>query len=292
MPMDSVQILKDKYGDLTRKQKAIADYLLANPEAVCYITLKELSQRTSATEVTILRMCKKLGFDSYIEMKKSFRDHTQRLIKGLSEPNYFIPSESLTAPEEKIRLMRQICLNEYNRSTEFYQSVDLDGVFRAARLILAAKYVMIVGQGISKIVADFFYSRISPLGINSALIDPMDMDDVQASLAKLKQGDLVIAISFPRYCTPVHNIAQYAESRGAAVIAITDSLEGSPAVTKNSLNFLCETSTKIFYNSLSLPLALVNLIASGIVLEMGTEYSRLVAKSKEIISFVNEKADS
>lgn len=292
MPMDSIQILKDNYQNLTRKQKAIADYLLANPEAVCYITLKELSQRTSATEVTILRMCKKLGFESYIEMKKSFRDHTQRLIKGLSEPNYILPDESLTAPEEKIRLMRQICLNEYNRSTEFYQSVDLDSVFRAARLILKAKYVMIVGQGISKIVADFFYSRISPLGINSALIDPMDMDNVQASLAKLKEDDLVIAISFPRYCTPVHNIVQYAEYRGAAVISITDSLEDSPAVTKNSLNFLCETSTKVFYNSLSLPFALVNLIASGIVLEMGSEYSRLVAESKKIISFVNEEGDS
>ncbi|MCI1966413.1 MAG: MurR/RpiR family transcriptional regulator [Oscillospiraceae bacterium] len=290
--MNSIETLKNNYHTLTRKQKAIADYLLANPETVCYITLRELSQRTSATEVTILRMCKRLGFKNYIDLKKAFRAHTLHLIHDLDAPNYLVPKESFSEPDEKARIIQQICKSEFNASKEFYQFVDPSLILQAAKLLLKAKQILIVGQGISRIVSQFLYNRIVPLGVNASLLDPMDMSNVQARLSKLFDGDVVVTISFPQYCTPVRNIAQYAEIRGASVIAITDNPQKSPAVTQKSLNFLCNTSTKVFYNSLSLPFALVNLIASGIVLEMGTEYRRKVEESNEIIHFVSGDTQS
>jgi DNA-binding MurR/RpiR family transcriptional regulator len=84
----------------------------------------------------------------------------------------------------------------------------------------------------------------------------------------------------------VHNIAEYAEYKGATVSTITNSLD-SPAVTNNSLNFICNTSTKLFYNSLALPIALVNLIASCIVIEMGSQYDKLISDTNEVFHFIN-----
>jgi DNA-binding MurR/RpiR family transcriptional regulator len=84
----------------------------------------------------------------------------------------------------------------------------------------------------------------------------------------------------------VHNIAEYAECKGATVSAITDSLD-SPAITDSSLNFICNTTTKLFYNSLALPIALVNLLASCIVMEMGPQYDKLISDTYEVIHFIN-----
>ena len=70
--MDIIERIRAAYPDLTKKQKSIADYLIANPEDICYITLAQLSQNTSACEVTLLRFCQKMGCASFLELKIEF----------------------------------------------------------------------------------------------------------------------------------------------------------------------------------------------------------------------------
>lgn len=281
------QNINKNYLNLTKKQKELLDMLLSNPEGVCYISLSELSKRSHVSEVTILRMCKRLGFDNFIELKKAFRAHTERLVKNFMETSYFsldIPSSNRGNKEE---VMRQILESARTQSAEFYSGLQIGKILKTAKLILQAKTVLICGQGVSSVVSDYFYRRISPLLSNTVPVRPEDMDNVQASLVKLRPGDHVIAISFPRYYAAMRNIVQYAEYKGANVTAITDNPE-SPVVTPNSVNYLCDTATKVFYNSYSLPIELVNLIASGIVLEMGEGYDKLVSDAHEVIHFINE----
>ncbi|MGX8700352.1 MurR/RpiR family transcriptional regulator [Caproiciproducens sp.] len=289
MPDDSFQKINKNYHNLTRKQREILDILLSNPEDVCYISLKDLSQRSSVSEVTILRMCKRLGFENFIELKKAFRSHTERLVKNFMETSYFsldLPVVERGNPE---MVIRQIINNARTQSAEFYDTVPTEHILKTARLILQAKTVLICGQGVSSVVSEYFYRRISPLIANAILVHPEDLDNVQANLVKLHPGDHVIAISFPRYYDTMRNIVQYAEYRGASVTSITDNPE-SPVVTRNSMNYLCDTATRVFYNSYSLPIELVNLIASGIVLEMGEAYDKLVSDAHEVIHFINESS--
>ncbi len=285
--MASIQNIKEQYQTLTRKQRVIADFLLANPEDICYISLKDLSSRTTASEITILRMCKKLGFEGYMDIKNAFRQHTQQLVKKLCEPDYFVPDMPSAEQSDKIDLLRQICQSDYTNFSDFYNIINIDDIFKTARQILKAKTVLICGHGISKIITDFFHHRLNALGINAIPLSPEDMSNVQAHLTRLQPGDHLIAISFPRYYSPIHNIAKYAEYKGATVTAITDSLM-SPVVTQNSNNIFCKTSSKVFHNSLTLPIALVNLIASCVVIEMGPQYDKLIADTHEVADFIKQ----
>lgn len=284
--MDSFNKIDKNYQKLTNKQKEVADYLLAHPEDVCYISLKDLSKRTSASELTILRTCKRLGFDSYIDMKNAFRSHTQKLMKNLPETNYFVQDMPLSKQVDKVDLLKQICKTESEKSAEFYNKLNYEDIFKAAQQIVNANTVLICCHALSRVIADYLYSHLSHLGISCVFIYPENIDNVQTRLANIQSGDHLIVISFPKYYTLVHSISEYAECKGATVSAITDSLD-SPAITNNSLNFICNTSTKLFYNSLALPMALVNLIASCIVMEMGPQYDKLVSSTNEVIHFIN-----
>ena len=51
--MDILTVLREKYPEMTKKQKQIADFMMAYPEQMTFITLKELSSLVNATEVTI-----------------------------------------------------------------------------------------------------------------------------------------------------------------------------------------------------------------------------------------------
>lgn len=286
--MDLINIIEENYGDLTKRQREIADYMLTNPESICYISLKELSRRTTSSEVTILRMCKQLGFKNFLDLKKAFREHTKRVIKNLKGTDLVVPDISLANPGNKIHLLREISDSESERSKAFYKGLDHKLILKASESILSASEVLIVGNELSALLGQFLYRRLVLLGINVKLIHPEDMDHVRASLSRLKPRDQLIAITFPRYYRPIRNIVRYAEEQGALVMAITDSLE-SPAVTDNSLNFICPSSTKLFYNSPTLPIAIINLIASGVVIQMGPRYESMLEDTKNIVRYIDEQ---
>ena len=60
-------------------------------------------------------------------------------------------------------------------------------------------------------------------------------------------------------------------SRGAQILTITDSVS-SPTVQYSKYLLLCHTSTRVFYNSLTLPMALANLLLSYLVIDLGPDY--------------------
>ena len=285
--MDLYQNIEKFYSALTSRQKEVADYLISHPEDICYISLKSLSERLSVSELTILRMCKKLGFENYIELKNAFRIHTQNLVKNSSNSNFFILDMPVSKPGDKEELLHQICVYEQAKSTNFYSSLDCKAILQAAGKIISAKDIFICFHGISKLLADGLAMHLSRLGIGCSYIHPEDTDSVQANLVRMKPGDLLVSISFPKYFPVIRSVAEYAEGHGVEVIAITDS-PNSPAVSKNSLNFICNTSTKLFYNSLSLPVALINLLASGVVIEMGAKYDDLVKNAYDVVNFIND----
>lgn len=89
--MDILEHLQELYPTLTKKQKTIADYLIANLEEISYITLAQLSHQTGTSELTLLRFCQKLGCSSFLDLKEQFRDYTQKMIKQASSSSFFLP---------------------------------------------------------------------------------------------------------------------------------------------------------------------------------------------------------
>jgi len=293
MENDSFQMIHKNYCNLTKNQKKLVDLFLANPESICYTSLKELSKRTNFSQVTILRVCKRLGFENFTGLKKAFRVHMENLMDSVLKSSNFPMILPASERVNKSEMMIHICQDSYSRSKEFYSSISPENILLAARHILDAKTVLICGQGTSGILAEFLFRRLTPM-IEKVLLVPMeDLNIVQSDLMKLNKGDNVIIIDFPRYCATVRSIVNYAEHVGAKITAITDS-NSSPAATKDSLNFFCNTKTKVFYNSFSLPMEILNLIASGVVLEMGSAYDELVFRSQEVINYVtmNRKVES
>lgn len=277
--MEIIPVIRQYYPKLTRKQKAIADYLLVNPESICYISLRDLASCTGVSEITILRMCKELGFRNYIDLKQAFRAHTRQLVKSLSEPHLVEPGRALDGQQDKLALIRQVADIEKQKCLAFFATLDATAVLRSAQAIYRAQTVLICGQGISRTIGEFFCHRLRLLNMPAQFISPDDMDRLQSGIARLHPGDHLVAITFPRYYAPIRNIALFAQERGATVTAISDNAV-SPVFVPGSIQFICPSTTKMFHNSLAVPIALVNLIASGVVAEMGPQYEQLVIQRR------------
>ena len=95
--MDILEHLQKLYPALTKKQKTIADYLIANPEEISYITLAQLSHQTGTSELTLLRFVK-TGVLQLSGLKGAVRDYTQKMIKQASSSSFFCRSASQAKP--------------------------------------------------------------------------------------------------------------------------------------------------------------------------------------------------
>ena len=91
--MSILDAIRAKLDTLTAKQRSIAQYLLEAPDEASYLSLKELSVRTQASEVSVLRLCKALGFESFVALKEALRTHTQETFRAISPSGFLMCAE-------------------------------------------------------------------------------------------------------------------------------------------------------------------------------------------------------
>lgn len=271
--MDMINKIKEGYASLTRKQKMIADYMLNNIEKMSFSTLKELSEELDVTEVTILHACSALGFESFNEVKYESRKYISLMEKvnlhremGYSVAD--IPESDLKNHKE---LLRNIVDEEALLIKEFAEGVNVEKLFEAAELFLSKRKIVLCGRGISKILAETIAIHLAGVSIASTIMDTELNDSIHMSLPMFDHDTLVVGISFPDYYFMTDKIVEYARKEGSTVLVITDSLKASIAKFAHQV-LTVESSTRLFLNTLSAPMALANALASA--LDIITSYKK------------------
>lgn len=223
--------IQEKYGTLTKKQKTIADYMLRNAEEMCFITLKQLSADVGCSEMTILNLCTALGYGNFNEVKYEFRKQAascRREAVSRDDASYDLP---------------YIPRGELD---------DSSGLF---------------SRGVSCQLAKYMLTRLTMNGVACMAVDTESGDEVQSALHFIDQDALVIAISFPDYYFMTTRLAQFAKSRGAALLGITDSSRSELAGLCD-MCLCCPTGTRLFLNSLTTPMLAANFLTMAVSVEM------------------------
>lgn len=285
--MTTVKDIAALHEQLTPKQRAIVDFMLANPDDICYITLNQLAKRAHTTEVSVIRLYRRLGFSSFLELKQAFRNHTQRLMRGNDPPAVAHPAAlNPSLPAAQQQLVEEMIRYERENIAALHENISAEQLFACARLLLAADQVMLLGHSSSKVLADYFTLRLNYLRVFATSIKLDDSFMVQSTLARLKRGDAVVLFSFRPYYLPIYNVSRFAEYHGISVITITDSLQ-SPAYTEAGHNFLCQTATRFFFNSQTATVSLVNLLASCMAVELGETLDKIQMEETAVSHFLN-----
>lgn len=263
--MDMITNIREKYPGLTRKQKLIADYMLENIEKMSFLTLKELSEELDITEVTILNACSALGFSSFNEVKYESRKYISlmekvNLHRDMQYISTYIPEYELVNQKE---LLKNIIQEERGQMESFADSLDVDLMFSAAELFISVPKVVLCGRGISKLLADFLAIRLAGVDIASTVMDTELNDSIHAALPMFDELTLVVAVSFPDYYFMTDKIAEHAAKEGCKVLAITDS-SNAPIVKFASQALFVPSSTRLFLNTVSIPMALINVLTSAL----------------------------
>ena len=64
-----VDNIRQMYEELFSAEKKVAKYILENRQEVVMLSVSELAHKSGASEATVVRMCKHLGYEGYYQMK-------------------------------------------------------------------------------------------------------------------------------------------------------------------------------------------------------------------------------
>ena len=270
--------------DLTNKQRTIADYILSVPDEVAYLTLKELSQKVKASEVSILRLCHAVGLESFVELKKILREYNSQQLRRAAPP-VFLSREEDRSISDQDAMLSAVCQDELYNLQEMINGLDGDKLFACVQDLLEANKVVVLAHDASYLFAEYLAYRLNFLQIKSSSIKIGDSDSVQTALARLDKRDYVILLSFPPYHQPTVNLVNFCRYRGVQMLTITDSMD-SPAAAEESSVFLCRTSARYYYNSQAATASFINILSSCIAQKLGPRFDELLEKEREVSDFI------
>lgn len=100
-------------------------------------------------------------------------------------------------------------------------------------------------------------------------------------MLNVSDEDLVIGIGFPRYATRTIEALNFAQSRNAKVVAITDSLL-SPLASKADLTLIAQSNMASFVDSLVAPLSIINALIIAVGLREKEKISKTFTDLEDI----------
>lgn len=274
-----VDIIHRMYSGLSPTQKRIADMMLEEAETICFLRLDEVSKKAEVTTVTVIRFVKKLGYESYGAFKKDLQNYVQTMIV----PKRVIKSEIQNFKDEPAaEIIQQAITNEFNLMTATYKSMPVDTLIEVAELLKNSRKIFIAGTGLNQAVAEMLLVRLNFLCLDAQILPHDNLTVLPYQLTATGPDDVFVIFSFPNYKRFAIDVAKCAQSLGCHTVCITDK-PSSPVAAYAEKLLLCQTSSLVYYNSMTMPVSLVTILASILAVQISTD-----PKTKEKLDQIGE----
>lgn len=289
--MNVIERIQEKYGEMTKKQRVLADYMLENPDSMSFMTMKNLSSRTQVSEMTILNYCTALGYGNYNELKYEFRKYIneRNKIEVQRQNEYLNASVPEYELDDKQNLLYQVCQEEFDLLKLLFAHIDIPSLFQGAEMMLDADCTVFCARGVSLQIADFLSMRLATMGLPSIVMNTELNDSVQSVLPLLRGGTLLVPISLPDYYVMTTKVCEFAQQRRCRILALTDSNEQSPVAPFGDLVLTAPASSRLFLNSPGALLVLAHLLSAALDIEKSARHTSKFCSPEEFSQAFTKK---
>lgn len=250
---DFAQILSERYNDLTKSEKQIANYLRKNQEESAFLSAAELAAFLGLSEATIVRFARTIGFESYPAMRtvlqENFRQrvtHSTRLRSRLDDLR------------EAGDLFEKVTVSEIDYLTQALQTVDRDELHRAVAYILERDHIFVFGTGPSVALVQLLNLRLTRSGKFVIPLTNAGRETLE-SLPLMTDRDLLFAIGFFDVNPTLQIVLDHANEMKCPVILLTDTL-GSIIGDKADVILAAKRGPVSAFHSPVVPMNIINTI--------------------------------
>ena len=254
---DVLKKIENGMSSFSKGQKLIANYILAHYDKAAYLTASKLGAYVGVSESTVVRFAIELGFEGYPEFQHSLQEIIRNRLTSFQRIEV---TNSLIGNEN---VLERVLLSDAEKIRRTLEEVDQSSFDEAIEKIISANRIYILGVRSSSSLASFLNFNFQMIFDNVKFIQTTSGSEMFEQIMQISEDDVMIAISFPRYSKRIINAVEYARSKNANVVALTDSKVSPIASFANQL-LIAQSDMISFVDSLVAPLSIINAIVMAV----------------------------
>lgn len=275
---DLIKRINESYNKLSKGQKLLANYIIDHYEKAVFLTAARLGKIVGVSESTVVRFANELGYDGYPKLQRALEELVKTKLTSIQRVE--VTNDRI----DKTHMLKSILQSDMEKIKHTLEEIDEEVFNTSIDKIMEAKTIYIVGVRSSAALASFMGFYFNLIFDNVKLIHTNSVSEMFEQIYRISEKDVIIGISFPRYSKRTLKAMEFARSKGADVITITDS-PLSPMVQYSTCSLIARSDMVSFVDSLVAPLSLVN----AIIVALSIRKKDTIVKSlEELESIWNE----
>lgn len=251
MNSDLIELIDRSYAKMSKGHKRIADYIKEHYDKAAFMTALKFGQTVGVSESTVVRFASELGFDGYPSLQSSLQDLMRSKLTTVQRIEV---TNDTIGDDDILNKMLSLDIEKIRRTMEETSHEDFN---KAVEKIAGCNTIYIIGARSSASLAQFLWYYFNLIFPQVKLVHASTRSELFEQIMRIDEKDVLIGMSFPRYSRQTVLALQYARSRGASVVAITD-CASSPLTQYSDCNLFAKSDMASFVDSLVAPLSLIN----------------------------------
>lgn len=234
-------------------ERGVIEFILNDPKIMVGMTIHECAQRSYTSASSVVRLCRKLGFEGFKEFNHSLVYELALLDSDLKEK-----SKEITYEDSLQDIIKKVTLKNILSLENTAKLMDDTTLLACVNQLMKCRSICLFGMGASLLVAKDAYLKF--LRINKPCIINDDWHAQLLQARNMISDDLAIAISYSGMTKEVIECIKAAKEKGATIIAITR-FEDNPLAKLAHFNLSVSATEFIFRSgAMSSRIAQLNII--------------------------------
>src|SRR5690625_551389 len=194
-------------------EKKVVRFIEKNVGEIIHLSITEVAERSQTSESSVVRLCKRLGYKGFQDMKIHFA-------KEVISPEQQI-HEVIEKDDDVLIIKRKIFQSNIQALYDSLEVCNDEQLVHAVNAISNANLIEFYGTGGSGAVAMDAHHKLLKMGIKSFSYSDSTLQSMSASV--LGEKDVVIGISHTGSNKDVLHAMKLGKEAGATLICITNS---------------------------------------------------------------------
>ena len=230
------------YTTMTKTEKKIADYVLANSENIQYSAIATFARDCGVGEASVFRFCQRMGMGGYNEFKLAIA--RSLIAQGISNANSRANPSSMNAialgkvsSEDTFPdLCRKLLNTQISALNQTIELADESSYAKAADQLAQSERVFCFGQGNSLVMAMIAWSKFISISPKFIIAEDSHLQITYASL--MNRNDVLLFFSYSGATRDMIETFRTVKESGAKIILVTR-YQDSPGARLADTVLLC-----------------------------------------------------
>ncbi|MBQ4105381.1 MAG: MurR/RpiR family transcriptional regulator [Clostridia bacterium] len=256
--------IDSKMNSLSKGQKLIAEFIEQHYDQAAFLTASKLGDIVGVSESTVVRFATELGYSGYPQLQKAMQEMIKDKLTSVQR------IEVTAAKIGEGSVLDTVLNQDIQKIRRTLEETSHEDFEKAVESIISAEHIYIFGVRSASSLANFLGYYFDLILGNVHVVTTASRSGMYEALLRISDKDAIIGISFPRYSKTAAAAMDFAASRGAATVAITDSML-SPLANNSESVLIARSDMASVVDSLVAPLSLINALIVATVIKKKDE---------------------